>query len=116
MFSPDHVAAVIDGIAQREALAGCDAVLSGYMGSADIGNAILSAVARVRALNPQALYCCDPVIGDVGRVPVGARDRVVRMALRAAADWQWYGVPPAAALLPVSVGVQPPQPDIARGR
>ena len=37
------------------------------MGSADIGNAILSAVARVRALNPRALYCCDPVIGDVGR-------------------------------------------------
>jgi pyridoxine kinase len=24
-------------------------------------------VARVRAANPQALYCCDPVIGDVGR-------------------------------------------------
>jgi pyridoxine kinase len=37
------------------------------MGSADIGNAILSAVARVRSLNPNALYCCDPVIGDVGR-------------------------------------------------
>jgi pyridoxine kinase len=37
------------------------------MGSADIGNAILSAVKRVRAANPRALYCCDPVIGDVGR-------------------------------------------------
>jgi pyridoxine kinase len=24
-------------------------------------------VARVRAANPSALYCCDPVIGDVGR-------------------------------------------------
>jgi len=42
-------------------------VLSGYMGSADIGHAILSAVERVRAANPKALYCCDPVIGDVGR-------------------------------------------------
>jgi len=42
-------------------------VLSGYMGSADTGAAILDAVARVRSANPRALYCCDPVIGDVGR-------------------------------------------------
>ena len=37
------------------------------MGSADTGAAILDAVAQVRAANPQARYCCDPVIGDVGR-------------------------------------------------
>jgi pyridoxine kinase len=37
------------------------------MGSADIGGAILDAVDRVKAANEQALYCCDPVIGDVGR-------------------------------------------------
>jgi pyridoxine kinase len=37
------------------------------MGSADIGNAILAAVRRVRAANAKAVYCCDPVIGDVGR-------------------------------------------------
>src|SRR4029450_11056644 len=37
------------------------------MGSAETGHAILSAVARVREANPRALYCCDPVIGDVGR-------------------------------------------------
>jgi pyridoxine kinase len=37
------------------------------MGSADIGQAILSTVARVREANSAALYCCDPVIGDVGR-------------------------------------------------
>src|SRR3712207_4406332 len=56
-----------EGLAERGVLDRCDGVLSGYMGSADIGNAILSAVARVRSLNPEALYCCDPVIGDVGR-------------------------------------------------
>jgi HD-like signal output (HDOD) protein len=33
---------------------------------------------------------------------VGARDRVIRVAVRAAADWEWYGVPPAAALLPAT--------------
>jgi pyridoxine kinase len=42
-------------------------VLSGYMGSAATGAAILDAVARVKAANPKARYCCDPVIGDVGR-------------------------------------------------
>jgi pyridoxine kinase len=57
----------VEGIAERGALASCDGVLSGYMGSADTGEAILRAVARVKAANRQALYCCDPVIGDVGR-------------------------------------------------
>lgn len=33
---------------------------------------------------------------------VGARERIVKVAIRAAADWDWYGVPPAAALLPSS--------------
>ena len=64
-------AAIIDecmeGIAERGALATCDGVLSGYMGSADTGEAILRAVARVKAGNRRALYCCDPVIGDAGR-------------------------------------------------
>ena len=45
----------------------CDGVLSGYVGSADIGEAILDAVATVKRANPSAQYCCDPVIGDVGR-------------------------------------------------
>jgi pyridoxine kinase len=36
------------------------------MGGADIGAAILDAVATVKRANPGAKYCCDPVIGDVG--------------------------------------------------
>ena len=58
---------LLDGMDARGALARCDGVLSGYMGSADIGTAILTAVRRVRAANPGARFCCDPVIGDVGR-------------------------------------------------
>ncbi|MEA2842255.1 MAG: pyridoxine kinase [Methylobacteriaceae bacterium] len=57
----------VEGIVERGALASCDGVLSGYMGSAETGEAILRAVARVKAANPQALYCCDPVIGDASR-------------------------------------------------
>src|SRR5947209_6774732 len=57
----------VEGIAERGVLGTCDGVLSGYMGSAETGEAILRAVARVKAANPNALYCCDPVIGDTGR-------------------------------------------------
>ena len=78
---------LVEGIAARGVLPGCDGVLSGYMGSDEIGAAILSAVARVRAANANALYCCDPVIGDVGRgvfvrpgVPEFMRDRAVPAA------------------------------------
>jgi len=67
VFDGPAIEDLVEGIAERGVLERCDGVLSGYMGSADIGNAILAAVARVRALNPEALYCCDPVIGDVGR-------------------------------------------------
>jgi pyridoxine kinase len=58
---------LVAGIAERGVLGECDGVLSGYMGGADIGEAILEAVATVKRANPAALYCCDPVIGDVGR-------------------------------------------------
>ena len=67
VFDGPAIEDLVEGIAERGVLPRCDGVLSGYMGSADIGTAILGAVERVRAANPAALYCCDPVIGDVGR-------------------------------------------------
>ncbi|MGE3868852.1 MAG: pyridoxal kinase PdxY [Pseudorhodoplanes sp.] len=67
VFDAAMIADVVEGIAERGVFTRCDGVLSGYMGSPEIGEAILGAVARVKAANPQALYCCDPVIGDVGR-------------------------------------------------
>ena len=48
---------------------------------------VLDTVARVKELNPAAVYCCDPVMGDVGRgmfvrpgIPEFMRDRVVPAA------------------------------------
>jgi pyridoxine kinase len=67
VFDGQFVDEVVQGIADRGVLPGCDAVLSGYLGSPDIGHAVVGAVARVKAANPAARYCCDPVIGDVGR-------------------------------------------------
>jgi pyridoxine kinase len=67
VFSAGVIRDVVDGIAARGVLGGCDAVLSGYVGSVETGAAILGAVAKVRAANPDAAYCCDPVIGNRAR-------------------------------------------------
>jgi pyridoxine kinase len=67
VFDAGMIREVMVGIEARGVLGQCDGVLSGYMGVADIGAAILDAVAAVKRANPAARYCCDPVIGDVGR-------------------------------------------------
>ncbi|MBV8792938.1 MAG: pyridoxal kinase PdxY [Pseudolabrys sp.] len=67
VFDAASIGEVVKGIAARGVLGQCDGVLSGYMGSAAIGDAILETVAAVRNANSKAQYCCDPVIGDVGR-------------------------------------------------
>ena len=81
------VAEVIQGIDDRGVLPTCDAVLSGYMGDRTIGDVILDARARVAAANPNAVYCCDPVMGDVGRgffvrpgIPEFMRDHAIPAA------------------------------------
>jgi pyridoxine kinase len=76
-----------DGIAARGAFGDCAGVISGYIGTGEIGEAILDTVAKVKAAAPAARYCCDPVIGDVGRgvyvrpgVPEFLRARLVPAA------------------------------------
>ena len=67
VFDAAMIADLVRGVEARGVLGLCDGILSGYMGSADIGIAILEAALTVRSANPGALYCCDPVMGDVGR-------------------------------------------------
>lgn len=66
VFDAAAIGEVVRGIEARGVLGTCDGVLSGYMGSAATGEAILDAVTRVKRANPRARYCCDPVIGDTG--------------------------------------------------
>jgi pyridoxine kinase len=87
VFDAGMVREVVAGIDQRGVLGECDGVLSGYIGGADIGAAILDAVGTVKRANPSAKYCCDPVIGDVGRgvfvregIPEFMRDKAVPAA------------------------------------
>lgn len=87
VFGAAAIRDVMQGIEDRGVLPSCGGVLSGYMGSAEIGGAILDAVDRVKAANDKARYCCDPVIGDVGRgvfvrpgIPEFLRERAVPAA------------------------------------
>ncbi|WP_372729159.1 pyridoxal kinase PdxY [Nocardioides sp.] len=87
LLAADDVADVINGIDDRGVLGTADAVLSGYQGDPAVGAVILDAVARVKAVNPDAIYCCDPVMGDVGRgifvrpgIPEFMRETVVPRA------------------------------------
>ncbi|WP_279045692.1 pyridoxal kinase PdxY [Cedecea davisae] len=58
-----HLSEIVQGIADIGQLQRCDAVLSGYLGSAEQGEHILSIVRQVKAANPNAKYFCDPVMG-----------------------------------------------------
>src|SRR2546423_8313577 len=76
-----------EGVAALGVLPQIDAVLSGYLGDATTGPVLLDIVEQVRTANPQALFCCDPVIGDVDTgsyVTVGIaeffRDRALALA------------------------------------
>lgn len=87
LLSADDLREVVRGVEERGALARVAAVLSGYQGGEEVGQVVLDTVARARQLKPGTLYCCDPVMGDVGRgmfvrpgIPELMRDRVVPQA------------------------------------
>jgi pyridoxine kinase len=67
IFTSAHLSLVWGGVKARGVIDGCEAVLSGYMGSAEIGHFVTQAVDDVKAAHPGAVYCCDPVMGDYGR-------------------------------------------------
>ncbi len=67
VLSAAEIGALIAGLGRRGALARADAVLSGYLGDVATGEAILEAVAQMRAAHVGGVYCCDPVIGDEGK-------------------------------------------------
>ena len=87
LLTAEDIAEVIRGVEDRGALERCDAVLSGYQGAEEVGAVILDAVAKVKEHNSEAIYFCDPVMGDVGRgffvrpgIPEFMRDEVVPAA------------------------------------
>lgn len=87
VLDPELVRDIVAGVEERGALCSTDALLTGYLGDAAIGEAVLDAQARLKRANPAALWCCDPVIGDEGRgifvrpgIPEFFRDRCLPAA------------------------------------
>ena len=87
VFTPETVQDVLLGMEEHGAFANCHAVLSGYMGDPGMAEVILDAVERIRSVNPDVLYCCDPVIGDIDtgiyvqkEIPDFFRNKVIQQA------------------------------------
>ena len=70
VFPAEHLAKLVDGLAVCSGLENCDGVLSGYLGAKATGEAVLNTVKRVKDVNADAFYCCDPVMGDNGTLYV----------------------------------------------
>ena len=87
MIPAEDVREVIAGIGDRGALKDVDVVLSGYLGGDDIADVVVDAVAQVKELNPDAVYSCDPVMGNAksgchvsDNIPPLLREKVVPVA------------------------------------
>ena len=61
----DQVAEIVQGIEALGLLPRCDALLTGYVGDAALADVVLDTAGRVRSANAKAIWCCDPVMGDV---------------------------------------------------
>ena len=83
----EQIRDVLLGIEERGAFQKVGSVVSGYLGSAELGAAVLDTVGKIQAIHPDATYICDPVMGDVGRgffvrpgIPEFFRDQAVPRA------------------------------------
>lgn len=79
----EKITSLVDGLLANGWLPACDAVLSGYLGAPEQAAVVADTVRRVKAANPQALYCLDPVFGDGGRIYAkpGVEDAMARTLL-----------------------------------
>jgi pyridoxine kinase len=81
------VADLLTGVEERGAIDTARMILSGYLGSVEIGGVIADFVARAKTANPALRYTLDPVLGDRDRglfvkpdLPPLVRDRLIPLA------------------------------------
>ena len=81
-------ASLVEALALDGVLGEVDAVLTGYLGAADQAPVILAAVEQIKSENPKALFICDPVLGDEGKLFVSeAIAEAMLQQLAPRADW-----------------------------
>ena len=66
-FSASEVGSLGQGLIELGVLASIDGIASGYLGTAETAEAVVSLTEAARAANPSVIYLCDPVLGDTGR-------------------------------------------------
>ena len=67
LVTMEQVQEIIAGVRERGAIDRCQAVVSGYLGDAGLGEVVLATVAEARGGGREVVYACDPVMGDEGR-------------------------------------------------
>ena len=84
---PQKLDAMLEAVLENGWLADVDAILTGYIPAAAHAEFCASWIARIKALNPGALYLCDPIIGDEpggiyidGAAASAVRDRLLPLA------------------------------------
>lgn len=83
----EQIGEIVRGIDDLGALKQCDAIISGYIGSAEQVAEIINAVNLVKQRNPKAVYLCDPVMGHPDKgciVADGVKEGLIKLALPAA--------------------------------
>nr|WP_114388777.1 pyridoxal kinase [Notoacmeibacter marinus] len=87
VLDPDLVADLLRGIEERGLLETASFIVTGFLGSPEIGAVVAEFVVRARQRNPAIRYVCDPVMGDddlgvfvANGLPELFRDRLVPMA------------------------------------
>lgn len=87
LIPAEDVWEVVLGVNDRGVLGDVDALLCGYLGTPEVGKVIVDSYNLVKEHNPRALFCADPVMGDIDRgfyarpgIPEFWRDHVVSHA------------------------------------
>ncbi|EJS4058532.1 pyridoxal kinase PdxY [Vibrio parahaemolyticus] len=83
-FCSDDIRTLLHGLDNINTLGECGAVLSGYQGSPDQCKAVADVVRSVKESNHNAIYVCDPVMGDPDKgciVADGVREEITQSLL-----------------------------------
>ncbi len=75
----EEVSALVEGLDSLGRLGGAAGMLSGYLGLPGTAAVVADAARRLKRASPGAIYLCDPVIGDGGRIYVrdGVEEAIV---------------------------------------
>ncbi len=86
-LEPELVADLLKGVEERGCVTEARVLITGYLGSLEVGAVVEDFVRRAKNLNPALLYLCDPVIGDEGPgtyvkpgLPELFRDRLIPLS------------------------------------